>query len=132
DGFVRDVEIRFVRDDGGEFDGLWSVTVIDIGGEPHYLGTLQDITDRQRAAEAVRESDARFRQLAENIREVFWLYDAAENKVVYVSPAYETVWQRSCEALAADPDDWLESIHSDDRERVTSTRRRHDYDQQYR
>src|SRR3569623_1724213 len=131
-GSVRDVELRFVRDDGREFDALWAVTVIDIGGEPHYLGTLQDITERQRAAEAVRESDARFRQLAENIREVFWLYDAAERKVVYVSPAYATLWGRSCEAIEANPDDWLEAIHPDDRERVMTTRRRHDYDQQYR
>jgi two-component system, cell cycle sensor histidine kinase and response regulator CckA len=129
---VRDVELRFVRDDGREFDALWSVDTIDIGGEPHYLGTLQDITDRKRAEEAVRESEARFRQLAENIREVFWLYDAKENKVVYVSPAYETVWERSRAAIGADPDDWMLSIHAEDRARVADTRHRQDYNQQYR
>ena len=132
EGAVHDVEMRFVRDDGREFDALWSVDTIEIGGEPHYLGMLQDITERKRAQEAVRESEARFRQIAENIREVFWLYDAALNRVVYVSPAYEGVWGRSTAALLADPDDWMESIHVEDRTRVAETRRRHDYDQQYR
>ncbi len=132
DGFARDVDLKFVRRDGSELDVIWSVQTIDIGGEPYYLGTLQDITERKRAEEALRESEARFRQLAENIREVFWLYDAAEKRVIYVSPAYETIWGRTYESIAADPDDWLRSIHPDDRERVARTRRREDYDQQYR
>ena len=131
EGRARD-DVQFVRKDGRTFDVIWSVQTIEIGGEPYYLGTLQDITERKRAEQALRESEARFRQLAENIREVFWLYDASEQRVIYVSPTYETIWGRSSEALAADPDDWLSSIHPDDRERVAQARRREGYDQEYR
>ncbi|HSN25594.1 MAG TPA: PAS domain S-box protein, partial [Kofleriaceae bacterium] len=131
-GAVHNLDLRFVRRDGREFDAILSVEIIEIGGEPHYLATLQDITDRKRAEAALRESEARFRQLAENIREVFWLYDTAERKVVYVSPAYEAVWQRSRESITASSGDWLQSVHPDDRARAAATRRREDYDQQYR
>lgn len=37
---------------------------------------------------ALRESEQRFRQLAENIHEVFWLTDPVKQTMLYVSPAY--------------------------------------------
>ncbi len=45
-----------------------------------------DVTERRRAEEALRDSEARFRQIAENIHEVFWMSDAAANRSLYVSP----------------------------------------------
>lgn len=69
---------------------------------------------------ALRESALRFRQIAENIREVFWLTDSGKSQMLYVSPAYETIWGRSCEELYAHPRSWLESIHPEDRERVSA------------
>ncbi|MGZ5185522.1 MAG: response regulator, partial [Caldimonas sp.] len=71
-----------------------------------------------RNAERLRESELRFRQLAENIREVFWLTDPAKRKILYVSPAYEEIWGRTCESVYASPREWIEAIHPDDRERV--------------
>jgi PAS domain S-box-containing protein len=68
--------------------------------------------------EALRESEARFRQLAENIREVFWMTDARKNHTIYVSPGYETIWGRSCQSLYDSPRDWVAAIHEEDRERV--------------
>ena len=55
--------------------------------------------ERQRAEQTLRESEERFRQLAENIREVFWMTDAAGQQTVYVSPAYDAVWGRSRQEL---------------------------------
>ena len=78
-------------------------------------GTLQCVTDRKRAEEALRESEEMFRQLAEHIREVFWLSDPEKTRILYVSPAYETIWGRSCGSLYASPESWMESIHPDDR-----------------
>jgi len=66
--------------------------------------------------EALKESEERFREMAENIREVFWLFDRNENRVIYVSPAYETIWGRSIGSLYNRYEDWAESIYPDDRE----------------
>jgi PAS domain S-box-containing protein len=66
----------------------------------------------------LRESEERFRQLAENIREVFWLSTPDKSRIIYVSPGYEMIWGRTCQSLYDSPRDWLDAIHADDREQV--------------
>ncbi|MHC4719768.1 MAG: MEDS domain-containing protein, partial [Planctomycetota bacterium] len=66
----------------------------------------------------LRESEERFRKVAENIREVFWLYDLGTNKFVYVSSAYETIMGRTRESLYKDPKDWIKAVHPEDRGRI--------------
>ena len=68
------------------------------------------------------ESEARFRQLAETIREVFFLIDPQLTQILYVSPAYQDVFGRSCESLYADARSWVETVHPDDRERLLGER----------
>ncbi|MGZ5159732.1 MAG: EAL domain-containing protein [Burkholderiales bacterium] len=77
-----------------------------------------EVAERSQAEESLQASETRFRQMAENIREVFWLTDRAKNQVLYVSPAYEEIWGRSCESVYASPRDWIDAIHPEDRERV--------------
>ncbi|MDB6138616.1 MAG: hypothetical protein JWO94_1688, partial [Verrucomicrobiaceae bacterium] len=84
------------------------------------LGIATDITANKEADEALRQSEQRFRQLAENINDVFWITDPAMAETLYISPAYERVWGRTCESLYQAPRSWLEAIHPEDRERVTS------------
>ena len=74
--------------------------------------------ERLRSERALRDNEQRFRQLAENIREVFWMTDPSKNQMLYVSPAYEKIWGRSCASLYENPTAWLEAIHPEDRERV--------------
>ncbi|TET22220.1 MAG: PAS domain S-box protein [Candidatus Stahlbacteria bacterium] len=74
--------------------------------------------ERMRVQEALRESEERFRQLAENIKEVFWLTDWINNKVLYVSPAYEEIWGCSPQSLLDNSRSWIYNIHPDDRDRV--------------
>jgi len=81
-------------------------------------GMAIDITDRLRAEEVLAESEQRFRQLAENIDEVFWIADPQTTQVLYISPAYEQVWGRSCRSLYEQPRSFLDAVHPDDRERV--------------
>lgn len=64
------------------------------------------------------ESQARFRQMADNIQEIFWMIDAETRKTLYVNPAYETITGRSLPALREGPLFYDEIIHSDDRHQV--------------
>jgi diguanylate cyclase (GGDEF)-like protein/PAS domain S-box-containing protein len=114
------IENRELRKDGTV---IWTSVAVsmarDAAGRPDYfIAMVQDISQRKQAEEGLRESEARFRQLAENVREVFWLTDPAKTQVLYVSPAYEQIWGRSCEELSAAPGDWARAIHPGDRERV--------------
>ncbi len=87
-------------------------TVVLVGG------MAIDITEHMRTKGILEESEQRFRQLAENIDDVFWMSDATKAQVQYVSPAYERVWGRSCQSLYEEPLSFLEAIHPEDREHV--------------
>lgn len=116
----------------GKRTGLWrhrtkDGTIIDVevssdavtfNGRPARLILAHDVTARLAAERKVRESEERFRHLAENISEVFWIWDVLTDRLVYVSPAYTTVWGRPVEDLAQSPDAWVAAIHPDDRARV--------------
>lgn len=110
--------------------------VFDAGGQViGSQGIVLDITMRKQAEAAVREADARFRQLTDNIREVFWLTDPEKNEVLYVSPAYERIWGRSCESLLQAPRSWITAIHPEDQPRIYRNLSRQlsgDYDEEYR
>jgi PAS domain S-box-containing protein len=88
-------------------------------GKPALVGGMAiDISDRLQAEAVLAESEERFRQLAENINEIFWMTDPDTTKLLYISPAYEQVWGRSCQSLYDNPRSFLDAIHPDDRERV--------------
>jgi len=71
---------------------------------------------RKHSEEALRESEERFRQLAENIDSVFWMMSIDEQKTLYVSPAFERIWGRSSQPLHESHQDWIDSIYPDDYE----------------
>ena len=79
---------------------------------------INDISVQKRAEAERQEIELRFRQVTENIREVFWLTDVQKHEILYVSPAYEAIWGRRIHALESAPIDWLDAVHSEDRERV--------------
>jgi two-component system cell cycle sensor histidine kinase/response regulator CckA len=77
-----------------------------------------------------------FRELTETIEDVFWVTNPAKTRILYVSPAYERIWGRSCRSLYDEPFSWLDAIHPEDRERVRfaawSRQAEGGYDQVYR
>lgn len=75
---------------------------------------------RRDTEDALRESERRFRQLTEYFEGTFWLTEWETRKVLYVSPAYEELWERTRESLYADARSWSENIHPSDRERVVA------------
>ncbi len=84
---------------------------------------------------ALCESEERFRQMAENIREVFWMQAVDHQQLLYISPAYEEIWGRTCASLYEMPRSFLDAIHPDDRDRVivaVAKQGQGDYDEEYR
>ena len=115
----------------------FSLNVTPLGKDGRFVVVSHtNITERKRAEEAVRESEEKFRQLAENINEVFWITDPGKHQMLYVSPAYEEIWGRSCESVYQSSKTWLEAIHPDDRQRVltAAANKQHlgEYDETYR
>ncbi|MGH9511370.1 MAG: PAS domain-containing protein [Terriglobales bacterium] len=64
------------------------------------------------------ESEERFRQMADNIQEIFWMIDAETRKILYVNQAYEAITGRPRNSLKLDPLSYEEIIHADDRVQV--------------
>jgi PAS domain S-box-containing protein len=82
---------------------------------------LTENAARKQTEKALSESDEKFRQLAENISDVFWITSPDMQQVHYVSPAFARLWGRSVESLYARSQLWSEGIVPEDRERVMAT-----------
>jgi PAS domain S-box-containing protein len=133
------LEYRIIRADGsvkwvyekgqGVFDADDSLLWLD--------GVIFDITDYKKTQEQLHSSEEQFRQLTENINEVFFLSSPDFSQIFYISPAYEWIWGRSRKSLYEQPKSWLESVHPLDCDRVVACLKEHleqdgDLEQEYR
>jgi PAS domain S-box-containing protein len=71
-----------------------------------------------RRTEQLAASEKKFRQLAENIREVFWVMEAGLGTFSYVSPSFQTLWDVPQTSVLDSPEAWLQPVHPDDRQSV--------------
>ncbi|MCB2229085.1 PAS domain S-box protein [bacterium] len=123
-GSVSDVEFEMRRQDGQMLKVLFNGRIVynGDGTVARTICILQNISERNRIEEELRESKERFEQLAESVSEIFWL--RTEKKVLYISPAYERIFGRSCQSLYDDPSSFLECVHESDRDYLRSAHER--------
>ena len=114
---VKSFETRIVENNG---DISWLYTQFELlkkGNKPSdILIICNDITGLKRTECNLKHSEKKFRQIAENIGEVFWIIDPKMSKIIYVSPAYERIWGRTCQSLYDDPKSWIDAVHPEDRD----------------
>jgi PAS domain S-box-containing protein len=84
------------------------------------LAVMHDVTAREDAERALREREERFRQLADNIREVFFVMAADYSETLYVSPAFEDIWGLPVDHVYDDPRAFLAPIPPEDRDRLVA------------
>ncbi|HET6398807.1 MAG TPA: ATP-binding protein [Candidatus Thermoplasmatota archaeon] len=70
--------------------------------------------------DALRQSEAKFHQIADGSPSIWFIADPHTRKVLYISPAYETTFQQPSDPLMQDMFAWLEHVHPDDRPMVES------------
>ncbi|SPE52718.1 hypothetical protein SBV1_1580014 [Verrucomicrobia bacterium] len=134
--------LRHCKKDGALMDLELVISSVTFQGRGAWLALAHDVTERRFAEEVLRlareqlevrvqartadlaalnealvESQDRFRQMAENIRDVFWLANPSMTSIIYVSPAFQEIWGRPCDELYSNPRCWHEAIHAEDRPR---------------
>lgn len=116
DGKCAHNEMRILHPDGTAMFVEYTVRANYLLGR--HVAVLRDVTKRKQAEAALRESEQRFQQMANNIQEIFWMLDADSKRVIYVNKAYESITGRSCESLVESPQSYEEIIHPEDRVRI--------------
>jgi PAS domain S-box-containing protein len=108
------IEMRLRRADGEYRSILCSGVPLFMPGSVFagYIGSDIDITGLQ--------SEERFRQLAENIDQVFWMIDLGKDELLYISPAFEKVWGCSSAPLQQVRGSVMKSILPEDREKFSA------------
>jgi PAS domain S-box-containing protein len=82
------------------------------------VSSTRDITQQKQVELALRESEARFREIAEAVPVVFFVYSADLSQSLYKSPQSEKIWGYTAEEFRRKPDLWKDRIHPEDLPRV--------------
>ena len=110
--------VELVAGDGATLFVDFAATTNYLPGR-HVL-ILCDVTERTHAELSLKKSEERFRYMADNIQEVFWMLDTESQEVAYVNEAYATLTGHTVESLQNNPSAYRELIHPEDRIRVLS------------
>lgn len=113
--------VEMLRDSRGK--NIWAQTdkvpVRDPDGRIIGIVVIsKDVSERKLAEEALRESEQKFRLLADNLTDAFWIRSADMKILHYLSPGYERIWGRPIAGLQSSPHEWTDSIVPEDRKRI--------------
>jgi PAS domain S-box-containing protein len=112
-----------IKGGGGDYRWFYvreQVYERDAQGKPELLfGVVQDLTQRKQANQALRDAEAKYRSLVEQLPSITYIVTFGEqNDASYISPQIESLLGFSQEEWLANPDLWVQQLHPDDRERV--------------
>ena len=108
-----------ILDDDGGVNGIFCTCIPET--EPKLIELQQKFDSEKepkQATSVLKESEARFRQMAETIESVFWLHDLQTHNLLYLSPAFEQIWGRSPQYIYDDSRNLIETIHPEHREQI--------------
>nr|WP_254449346.1 PAS domain S-box protein [Anabaena sp. UHCC 0253] len=111
------------------------IPFLDSSGQPwQYLAIRNNITNRKQTQSDLQESEEKFRELAENLQQVFWITDLEQSQMLYISPAYEEIWGRTCKSLYENPKSFIDAIYADDRQKFLTAmqNKKQGFDVEYR
>ncbi|MGH1588996.1 sensor histidine kinase [Methylobacterium phyllosphaerae] len=122
---IRDAGTRALEAQSGDerSDAAWSTTVAILSGVIALAAAILGVFTLvgKRAQTRLFEAEERFRNLATNIQEAFWVSDPRTSTLLYINPAFERIWGLSRAALYKNARLWLDAIVPEDRERVRSS-----------
>ena len=133
-----DLEKRYLAKNGKV---VWArLTAVRLQGldEPRLLGIVEDITERRRTEQALREAEARYRAFVEQVPAITYMVALdGSGRTVYLSPQVENVTGYAAAEFLADPLLWRERLHPDDRDSAfeawnEAARKFAPFDRQYR
>jgi len=87
----------------------------EIGG---YVISSRDVSDRVSAERERDRTEARLREIAAKTADVLWTFSADWDELLFLNPAYESVYGEPVDAVEAEPRSFLDCTHPDDRQAV--------------
>lgn len=82
------------------------------------VGIIADVTERKKMEKELIASEEKFREMAEKIHEIFYIFDPLQMKMLYISPAHEKITGWPVETIYQDPESWIKMIVPEDREQL--------------
>lgn len=126
-GQVENLTAKFKMKDGRIATGIMSAKLIELQGESYVLAHTRDITAQIEVERALKESEENFRQMAENVGEVFWLRTAdMPPRYLYISPAFEEVWGVPRDSVYRDAEALFQTVVPEDRVELMRSMRRNE------
>jgi two-component system, NtrC family, sensor kinase len=117
----KTLELTALKKDGTEFSIDLSLSSVRLKGRWHAIGIVRDITERKRAEEALRESEARFKALFDSVSDVVWVSSRDGTVFRYLNPLAEEVYGKPLSELYDTNTFWLDAVHPEDKDKAVAS-----------